>query len=319
MRYLLLLLLFTACVSEEKRTYVTRHLHERATLNCYPHVSGEVFRHFADHVIDDTRQPFDAKSVQEGDVIFLKTKYLKKFLKYMHPKIKKHYILITGNGDEEAPGEYAYLLEDKKLIRWFAMNATIQHPKLIAIPIGGGGMSRSHKEAYIHELVMYPPEKEELLYINFRPDNHGERALALDYFADKNFCLIDAPCSPRDFLEKVSSAKYTLCPRGNGLDTHRVWETLLLGSIPVLKRNTLDHLYSDLPVLFVDEWSDVTPTLLEDRYEELENGSYNFEKLTADYWLKKISSAKYNIEKMEESSYVDSEIRRFNIARKIQT
>ncbi|MCH9635271.1 MAG: hypothetical protein S4CHLAM81_04820 [Chlamydiales bacterium] len=73
-----------------------------------------VFRHFANHIIDDTRQPFDAKAVNEGDIIFLKTKYLNKFLKYMHPRIKNRYILITGNGDEDAPGAFTSLLEDKK-------------------------------------------------------------------------------------------------------------------------------------------------------------------------------------------------------------
>ncbi len=304
--YFLFFLVLAGCVTHEKRTYVTRHVYERPQQNCYPHVSGDVFRHFADHIVDDTRVPFDAKSVKEGDVIFLKTKYLRQFLKYMHPKIPERYILITGNGDEDVPGNFAHLLEDKKLIRWFAMNTTIEHPKLIPIPIGGGSLSQSGKEAYIRELMLNPAEKETLLYINFKPDNHPERARALNYFADKSFCSIDKPCSSQEFLERVSRAKYVLCPQGNGLDTHRVWETLLLGSIPILKHNELDPLYSDLPILFVNDWSEVSEELLQRRYAELKNGSYNFEKLMADYWLKLINPEKWNVEKLKARSYLDS-------------
>ena len=288
---------------------MTRHLHERPDQHCYPHVSGDVFRLFADHVVDDTRQPFDAKAVDDGDVIFLKTKYLKKFLKYMHPKIQQRYVLITGNGDEEAPGEFAHLLDDKKLIRWFAMNTTIDHPKLVTIPIGAGDMGPDNKERLLHKMMCNPPKKRELLYLNFRPDNHFERAKALAYFEDQAFCFVDSPCYRELFFERVAAAKYTLCPRGNGLDTQRVWECLLLGSIPVLKSNELDPLYADLPVLIVQEWSAVTATLLENSYDELCSGSYNWEKLTAAYWLKQIKQEKFDEAKLQAGSYLDFAIR----------
>ncbi|MCH9704099.1 MAG: hypothetical protein K0U13_04845 [Chlamydiae bacterium] len=62
------------------------------------------------------------------------------------------------------------------------MNATIDHPKLVAIPIGAEGMAPSPKESFIQELLNNPQPRETLLYINFRPDNHHERTLALDYF-----------------------------------------------------------------------------------------------------------------------------------------
>lgn len=318
MRILLLLILCVSCNSQEKRTFVTRHYHERPLTHCYPHVSGELLRLFADHVVDDTRQPFNPKSVQEGDLIFLKTKYLKKFLKYMHPNIAAPYILITGNGDEEAPGVFHQLLDDPKLIHWYAMNATLAHPKLTPIPIGAGSMRPSQKEALIHTLLESPQSKETLLYLNFRPDNHPERALALDYFTKQPFCFVDTSCPQDVFLQRVAQSKYVVCPRGNGLDTHRVWEALLLGSIPILKSNALDPLYADLPVLIVQEWSDVTQELLNTHYEKLKNGSYKLEKLTAAYWLKEIAPKKFDEEKLKAQSYVDSDSSRLNMLLKIQ-
>lgn len=46
--------------------------------------------------------------------------------------------------------------------------------------------------------------------------------------------------------------KYAVTPRGNGWDTHRVWEALFLGVIPILTHSPLDPTYEGLPILLVD-------------------------------------------------------------------
>jgi len=51
-----------------------------------------------------------------------------------------------------------------------------------------------------------------------------------------------------------------LCPEGNGLDTFRFYEALMLGTIPIVRRNSLAApLYERhfKAVVVVDEWSDV--------------------------------------------------------------
>jgi hypothetical protein len=40
-----------------------------------------------------------------------------------------------------------------------------------------------------------------------------------------------------EYIKELSSYKFSLCIRGNGLDTHRFWESLYLGVIPVLIDN----------------------------------------------------------------------------------
>jgi len=61
-----------------------------------------------------------------------------------------------------------------------------------------------------------------------------------------------------------------LCPAGNGLDTHRLWETLLAGSIPVTAASPMDSLLRRLPVLIVDDWEDITLQLLQQSYADFE-------------------------------------------------
>ncbi len=79
---------------------------------------------------------------------------------------------------------------------------------------------------------------------------------------------------------------------GNGLDCHRTWEALYLGAIPAVKSSDLDPIYEGLPVLIVEDWSDLTEEYLEKKYEEMSQGEYNLEKLDASYWYREFTRFK---------------------------
>ena len=56
-----------------------------------------------------------------------------------------------------------------------------------------------------------------------------------------------------------------ICPQGHGIDCHRNWESLYMRRVPVMK----DHPYfrelmRGFPVLFVNDWSDITSELLKE-------------------------------------------------------
>ena len=38
------------------------------------------------------------------------------------------------------------------------------------------------------------------------------------------------------FYRQLSQSKFALCPSGNGFDTHRFWQALYLGCLPVTRR-----------------------------------------------------------------------------------
>jgi hypothetical protein len=87
---------------------------------------------------------------------------------------------------------------------------------------------------------------------------------------------------------EAAQARFVLCPSGLGFDTYRLWETLLLGSIPVVESNPgFDRTYSNLPVLVVRNYSDLTPQLLDRAYPCFLRHAhlYNYRHLTESYWL----------------------------------
>lgn len=123
----------------------------------------------------------------------------------------------------------------------------------------------------IIEVMNKKVEKENLLYINFNISNYPqERQVVFDMFKDFNDIKIgsieNSIDGRRKFLEEIKYSKFVLCPRGNGIDTHRLWETLYMGSIPIVKYENAHHLFTDLPILFIKEWNEITEEFLNNKY-----------------------------------------------------
>jgi len=88
---------------------------------------------------------------------------------------------------------------------------------------------------------------------------------------------------------------FVASPRGNGLDTIRTWEALMLGCIVIIRRlpdaPVMEELYADLPVVIIERWSDVTRDFLEWVLSEYSNRVFRYEKLTMQYWIQRIEAA----------------------------
>jgi hypothetical protein len=94
--------------------------------------------------------------------------------------------------------------------------------------------------------------------------------------------------SRADHYRNLAESIYVLCPSGLGFDTYRLWESLLLGSIPIVESNAgFDRSYANLPVLVVRNYSDVNPKLLRDAYPCFETHvkQYRYQHLTKSYWM----------------------------------
>ena len=75
--------------------------------------------------------------------------------------------------------------------------------------------------------------------------------------------------SQREFYIELARSMAILAIPGMGYDTYRLWETLALGSMPVLERGVgLDRTLYRLPALLVDDFADVTPDLVRQAYVE---------------------------------------------------
>jgi hypothetical protein len=55
---------------------------------------------------------------------------------------------------------------------------------------------------------------------------------------------------------------FVAAPIGHGVDTHRLWEVLALGSVPVVVSSSLDTLYVDFPIIVLGSWAEANASAM---------------------------------------------------------
>jgi hypothetical protein len=78
------------------------------------------------------------------------------------------------------------------------------------------------------------------------------------------------------YCSNLSECFFTTCPMGEGYDTYRFWESLMVGTIPIVKAHPfytgLREHYPGIPFVEVETWDDLVdllPRLTSDYYESL--------------------------------------------------
>jgi hypothetical protein len=241
------------------------------------------------------------KTLNNGDNIFYcNTHDVNNFLKNIN--FNHEFILITHNSDgkileggSEFPNADTNLIPNN-LKFWFGQNVCVKHEKICSLPIG---LENSEWFPHLKKIEKIQNKKDELknfknlLYINHNIlTNPTERQKPYDIFKDVKWVTTEYGNNGFNFdtyLDNLHSHKFVLCPEGNGTDTHRTWECLYLGTIPIEKRNKNNSYYTDLPICFVDDWEDINEDFLNKEYDRINNSKFNIEKLNFTYWVDKIN------------------------------
>lgn len=239
------------------------------------------------------------KTLNGDGVYYLNTHEANQFLS---SPPQEPFVLVTHNSDGKIldyDTKYGANINyiPSNLIKWFGQNVCVDHPKVESIPIGLENtvwFTHIKKSEKIKQKSTEIKNYENLLYVchNIRT-NPSERTEPYQIFTNKSWVTLEYGTNGNNFdnyLNKIHSHKFVLCPEGNGTDTHRTWETLYVGSIPVEKRNLNNRFYHDLPICFVDSWSDITEEFLNKEYNRITNTKWNLEKLNFDYWKNKIQN-----------------------------
>jgi hypothetical protein len=94
------------------------------------------------------------------------------------------------------------------------------------------------------------------------------------------------------YLQSIRDHDFVLCPQGNGRDTHRLWETLYLGSIPIVKRRDMpEGLLNLFPIWIVNDWSEaLNPDTRATARENLLKHDWDENRLRQSYWNSIIAS-----------------------------
>ena len=224
-------------------------------------ISGDLFADNADFQAFPPKfrsLPNSKTRIQDARVIFCQSDRLQEFLIENKNRINAK-VIISGNSDyefHEAPTDIP-----KSLKHFFLQNSFISDFKLFSpLPIGIENLrfARNGFPALMNQNYSWE-EKENRILIGPFGLTHTDRNLVVDKLTlDNNlFELIPGRLEPEQYARLMGKFRYIAAVRGNGVDTHRHWETLYRGSIPfVLKDSWSTSMKSfGFPFILLEEWS----------------------------------------------------------------
>ena len=240
------------------------------------------------------------------NILFCKTDFLLSCFSHIS-RMGNDVVLITGNSDHSIT-EQIFNSKPPNVKAWFAQNMDFSGPGAHAIPIGLENTIEcrltNHGEVWPHAQGKHSalmnhtsklPSKK--LYANFSLNTHPERQKVysivknLDYVT-KNINELHSEINKKSydaFISEIIDHEFVLCPRGNGIDSHRVWETLYLNRTPIVKKEIAMNYFNDLPIIFIDDWQEVCDLKhIYNLYSKVKSNSR--EKLSCKYWEDKILS-----------------------------
>lgn len=171
------------------------------------------------------------------------------------------------------------------LSAWYTVNCNVDDPRIHLLPFGLN--TDGHGASILANYQKGPDKKDGLFYANFQR-NSNRRVAIKEVFAQKPWITYEhLPNIPVEkYLEEVSSHKFVACPIGNGYDQYRIYETLYLGSIPVVEDSVWARKLqaTRIPLLVVNDMTRLTPDFLMGFWREAQTYPWSYQWLIASCW-----------------------------------
>jgi hypothetical protein len=231
------------------------------------------------------------ETVHSSKIIFVNTWTLNKFFKIIFPLLKNNHIFISHNSDMGFNINFAKFLEDNRIIKWYTQNKEFNHLKINGLPIGIANQQYPHGNLnLLNNTINKNHKKDILVFKNFDVNTNRNERVNIDNITRKNGIGMIKCNSQEEYFDFISKSMFVINPPGNGPDCHRIWESLYLNAVPIVKYSECFSDFKDLPIMFINDWEDVTITGLRQNIQNYKIEKFNNEKLNFDYWKKLICS-----------------------------
>lgn len=206
------------------------------------------------------------------------------FARVVLPTIEAPFTLLTTDGDASAPSDFARetverLLTSRFLVSWYTQNRDGDDPRIKPFPIGldlhtprlpatPAGLVKALKTIRARRTPAANAPLKVFCDLGINTNSTERRELLEVLRGCPHADVLGSRVSQRRIWELYAQYPLALSAVGNGMDCHRTWELLYLGSIVVALHSPLDPLYDDLPVLLLDDWRQLLDTELLSRAVE---------------------------------------------------
>jgi hypothetical protein len=207
---------------------------------------------------------FSVDNYENPKIVFCYSHLIPKFVENIH-KFMNPFILITHNSDYNVTDceDTFTILMNEKVVKWYTQNLYINdYEKLFFLPIGIANSQWPHGNLdifdYIHKNYEISSLKSKLIYFSFKLEtNMSKRQECFDTLKNTIPFLSFAPFEEN--LIRMMNYKYCICPVGNGIDTHRLWEAYYLKIVPIMVEDIFSKRLKKMkfPILLVKSWEEL--------------------------------------------------------------
>lgn len=199
-----------------------------------------------------------AKNKKNSKIVFSTLKNFPK--KKDFNKFKKK-IWIFHNSDDCFDLRIKKKLEFFKPIKCFSQNLIFNSKKYCFLPIGlENNKFHNHGETKdFSRLRKKKITKKPKILFGFKITNK-KRIILKNKLRTIPICDETVGWNSYFYRRILLKYMFVVCPEGNGIDTHRLWEALYLRTIPIIEKNKISNFFlkANLPVLILNKWSDLS-------------------------------------------------------------
>ena len=238
---------------------------------------------------------------------YYKTDYILNDGQWRGKKINRYQmnsdILVNGHSDFEINQSFAHILSLKNKPKFiYSINSNNSAKNTLGLPLGITndcmdselhkilGNLDMMKELYLEKNKNKEELRKNLVLLNINKSTHPERSYVFDKFSTKSYVTLSLPDvsmeGRRKYLIDIKEHDFVLCPRGNGVDTHRLWETLYMERIPIVTYEDVHASFIGLPILFINSWDEINEIFLQQKLIEIKSKKWMWNKVYLDYWMK---------------------------------
>lgn len=229
--------------------------------------------------------------LDENDSIFCSLEFIDELFYLLSKANNLRNIKLLTHQSDKTITKKLFLSKPDCISLWLGINVDYEDKNLIPIPIG---LSNEHPKNvnYSDIKLKNKTEKEKLIYVNFNENtNIKHRKNLYNNFKKYKWATVDnANLTKQQYINNLNQHKFNLSPWGNGIDTHRFWESIYLGTIPITQKHITYNSARGLPHLAVEDYSVVSFDFLR---QNIAKEEFNFEneKLRVSYWINYFNSA----------------------------
>ena len=264
-------------------------------------LSAERYQEWCDQIWSADRRsgrPRNLTAPRAGSVVYAKTDHNVPLFAAL-AKSRARVVLVTAESDAAVDNRME-AITPPQVAAWFSTNAQSRCARPLPLGLGNSYCTVTNKAPALADALEAAGARNKLLYVNFRSSsNMSVREPLLASFSARRqeswFTVRSESIGPADFLREMTQHKFVLCPAGNGIDSHRIWEALYTGTVPVVQNHPVFRDFQSLPILFVDDLAAVDEHLLSRAWSEMNSRDWNLELLFGSRWRKQVEESRSRI------------------------